>query len=210
VVLPERIFPNQDVDSDTTARMIQLWGKPRPNTQNILSFLALGESATLAETPLLNAYVTGVMKATSEMTNGDRRKIAAVRLGAVFYGSVFTHIHGPASLKPDTDVILKVADREGIDVIMDGKSALEDLNAENFHRALNTLLPAVEFGAEYDETTRIGAGAVHLIVMEDQRQALSLHGVDSTFAEVEDPFAALELDPGLADLRRLFDQFGDT
>ena len=206
MILPDKVFPNHDVDLDAAVKITQLWGRPRPVAQNVLSFLAVGEMAVLRQAPMLRAYLTGVINVTGEMMNGDKHKMAAVRLGAVFYGSVFAHFHGTDALRADRKVILDMADREGVDVVLDSKASLEDSDTDNFRRMLGMLLPTVEFRPESYEASLIGAGAVHLVVMEDQKRATSLTTFEEELSAIEDPFAALEGNPDLADLRKLFEQ----
>jgi hypothetical protein len=190
MLLRDNQFPFRDINPDEVAMIRQIWGRPQADPVVVRSFLEIGGRPTLSEDSSLMRYMGKAMHETTVATaiNKDQGRSAFTH-GALLYASVFRYLNPQAVLPIIPDAINTVGNREIADFIMDSRDVIAD-TMQLFGQLLPAMQPDLERSSRLAEVAQIGAGAIHLVLLETNRQRTSL--------------AAFETDPDMQDLAELF------
>lgn len=187
-------FPLRDINPDEVAQIREIFGRPVPNPDFVRHFIEVGGRPLLKENERMLRFMWLTAKGASDYLDVPHDESSrAITAGGMLYAGVYQYFNTKSTLQIRTEAISAIEDLEMDDVILAARDNIRK-EGKNFLGLLEAVAPAMQVERRYMELAQIGAGALHLVVHEEDRQTASLFDY--------------EQDPDLADLQEMFKALG--
>ena len=185
MLLGKNTFPATDITKEQSYELDTMLTHPCPSPENTDYFLEnMGRPLLRTDNMAFRIFLATAATDTADRLDFDRRAgVRAFMIGAEFYASAFNCFSGIPELPVHLSAINLLTEGDQLDVLSDGYFTLDNTAksfCKLFERAASTV-PQYESIKQCHAAILVGAGALHLLVIESNRIGEEISALEQLF-----------------------------